>query len=284
MSDFNCDHLRTFLAIAETGSVTEGAMTISRSQSAASLQMKRLEEAIGQPVFVRHGRGIALTQTGERLLPVARDVINRLDAAMREFSSNSLRGRLRCGLPDDLSKRRISRIVGAFAQSHPWVELDVHCALSTGFPKATRDGSLDIAIYEIERAQSSDEIIWEEKTFWMTSRYHDLLTIDPLPVALFDRDCWWRDAAMSALHQLNRPFRIVYSSQSVAGVAAAIEAGIAIGLLGEASLNDNLKVLGPKQHFKKMPTSKLVLTCNENADTEIVNAMKMAIRREFSVQ
>jgi len=284
MSGLNSDLLQTFLAIAEAGSVTGGATRIHRSQSAASLQIKRLEEIIGQTVFERNGRGVTLTESGERLLPVARDVTKRLNAVMREFSNQGLRGRLRFGIPDDQSKERISRIVGAFARTHSGVELEVVCALSSGFPKAIGSGSLDIAIYEVEHAPEGVEIIRAERTFWMTSRFHDLLSHDPVPVALFDRDCWWRDAAMATLQASNRPFRIAYSSQSVAGVAAAIEAGIAIGLLAEASLIDSLEILGPKCGFEQMPTSKLVLASNEIADAETVNAMKEVIRGEFGGQ
>ena len=202
---------------------------------------------------------------------------------MLEFSVQGLKGRLRFGIPDDQSKERISRIVGGFARSHPAVELEVTCALSSGFPKALDNGSLDIAIYETERPSKGVEVISEEKTFWMTSRYADLLSHDPIPVALFDRDCWWREVALQALHALQRPFRIVYSSQSVAGVAAAVEAGIAIGLLGEASLVKSLEVLGPDLGFEKTPTSSLVLACSETADAETTYAMKKVIREEFSV-
>ena len=284
MSGLNSDLLQTFLAIAETGSFTDGAARINRSQSAASLQIKRLEEIIGLTVFERHGRGVALTKCGERLLPAARDVTNKLNAVMRDFSIQGLSGRLRFGIPDDQSKKRISRIVGAFARTYPGVELEVTCALSSGFPKAIGNGSLDIAIYEVEHAPKGVEIIWEEKTFWMTSRFHDLLSHDPVPVALFDRDCWWRDAAMATLQALNRPFRIAYSSQSVAGVAAAIEAGIAVGLLAETSLTDSLEVLDSKCGFGQTPISKLVLASNDTADTETINAMKEVIRSEFCGQ
>ena len=114
------------------------------------------------------------------------------------------------------------------------------------------------------------------------SRHHDLLQRDPLPVALFDRECWWRDVALAALHGTGRPFRIVYSSQSVTGVAAAIEAGVAIGLLGQSSLNGNLTCLEAKHGFTDMPTSKLVLGTRNGAGDAPVQAMQSAIREAFA--
>lgn len=113
------------------------------------------------------------------------------------------------------------------------------------------------------------------------SRHHDLLQRDTLPVALFDRDCWWRDAALKAMRETGRVFRIVYSSQSVAGVSAAIEAGVAVGLLGETSLNSKLTRLGEEYGFGNMPTSRLVIGTRRGADNAQVQAMKSAIRQAF---
>jgi len=282
MNQLNSDLLRTFLAVAETGSITDGASRILRSQSAASLQIRKLEDLLGQPVFDRHGRGVTLTETGERLLPVAHDVTRKLSSALRELTSDGLRGKLRFGIPDDQSKPILSRIIGEFAQSHPMVELDVSCALSPGFPAALASGDMDIAVYEVEQHHTEHEVLREEKTFWMMSRHHDLLQRDPLPVALFDRECWWRDAALTALHATGRPFRIVYSSQSVAGVSAAIEAGVAIGLLGQTSLNGDLVCLGAEHGFDEMPASRLVVGTRSGADDAPLQAMKSAIRQAFA--
>ncbi len=281
MDQLNSDLLRTFLAVADAGSVTEGAARIHRSQSAASLQIRKLEDVLGQPIFERHGRGVVLSAAGERLLPVARDVTRRLDAVLRDLTADDLHGTLRLGIPDDQSKEVLSRIVGAFAQSHPLVDLDVTCALSAGFPEALAAGHLDLAIYEVAQPQPGLDVLRKERTCWMVSRHHDLMARDPLPVALFDRDCWWRDVALEALRKTQRPYRIVYSSQSVAGVAAALESGIAIGLMGETSMSPNLRQLGPQDGFDKMPVSSHVLGLRPDAATPPIVAMKAAIHRAF---
>lgn len=91
MDNLDSDLLRIFVAVAEAGSVTEGAARIHRSQSATSLQIKRLEDILSQPVFDRHGRGVVLSDTGRKLFPVAQEVTARLDAALQEISKNSLR-------------------------------------------------------------------------------------------------------------------------------------------------------------------------------------------------
>ncbi|MEQ8394313.1 LysR substrate-binding domain-containing protein [Thalassobaculum sp.] len=282
MDDLNSDALRTFLAVAEAGSVTGGAERIYRSQSAASLQIKKLEGMLGQPVFSRHGRGVKLTDAGETLLPVARDVIRTLDATLRNLTSDDLHGKLRLGIPDDQSQDTLSRVVGEFAQSHPLVELEVTCALSAGFADALASGALDLAIYEVSHPQPGLEVLRQERICWMASRHHEPLARDPVPVALFDRDCWWRDAALEALRASDRPFRIAYSSQSVAGVAAAIKAGIAVGLLSETCMTPDFRQLGAEDGFREMPISSLILRRRLDADGPAVQAMETAIRRAFA--
>lgn len=110
----------------------------------------------------------------------------------------------------------------------------------------------------------------------MTSRRHDAHERTPLPVALFDRDCWWRTRATQALDAAGRPYRVVFTSERVGGITAAIRAGIAVGLLGASALDDDLLVLGD---FPAMPRSKLVL--DRRADSAAARAMADAIGWTF---
>ena len=281
MVDLDSDLLRTFVAVAEAGSVTDGAARIHRSQSATSIQIKRLETILGQPVFERHGRGVRLSETGQRLLPVAQDVTARLDAVLRDVSQKAVSGKLRVGIPDDHGRMKLAGIVAAFTRHHPNVELDVTCALSTGFPDALDKGLLDLAIYEVERPQRHEEVIFEDPTCWVSSTYRDFSADESLPVALFDHACWWRDAALASLEVRAKPYRITYSSQSVAGVIAAVEAGIAIGLLGRSSLHAGLSVVGEGLGCGPTPASKLVMASNGSRDGGPQDAMMAAIRAAF---
>lgn len=281
MINLDSDLLRTFVAVAETGSMTLGAARILRTQSAASLQIKRLEDLLGQPLFLRHGRGVTLTPTGEQLLPTARRITTELDITLRQLTSETITGRLRLGIPDDHSHDTLAPIIAEFCQSHPSVELDVICELSARFPKMLETGALDLAVYEVEAPGDPSGILWRDQTQWVMSRHHDLLACPVLPVALFDRDCWWRDAALDALTGMERPYRVIYSSQSVQGVTAAVEAGVAVALLGSAALTDKIAALGPSEGFPEMPTSHLVLGTSgpENAARL---GIETAIRRAFS--
>lgn len=281
MEKLDSDLLRTFLAIVDTGSISAGGSTIGRSQSAVSLQVKRLESIVGKPVFERHGRGIALTPAGEKLEPVARRTVSLLDASLADIRSDDLEGAIRIGVPDDRSRKILAGIVAEFAKRHPLVELQVHCAAGAGFEQQIADGHLDLALYEVETAGPRHEILSDERTFWVASRFHFPDRLDPLPIALFDRACWWRDVALQTLRHSGRDYRIVYSSESVGGVAAAIEAGIAIGLLGETGIGKDFRVLKEPEIFNRMPHSKLVLDHRGSAAGPAVEVMTEAIRQAF---
>lgn len=281
MDDLDSDLLRTFVAVAQAGSVTDGAAKIHRSQSATSIQIKRLESILGQAVFERHGRGVVLSETGRRLLPVAREVTERLDATLREICQDVVMGKLRLGIPDDHGKAKLAKIIANFTRQHPQVELNVTCALSTGFPAALEKGQLDLAIYEVEVPNAREELLFEDPTCWMSSAHQDFSAAEILPVALFDRACWWRDAATRSLDARGRAYRVAYSSQSVSGIIAAVEAGIAVGLLGRSSLHPNLTVVGHSFEFGMTPTSKLVMAESQARECKPLTAMKTAIRAAF---
>ncbi|MEM9044799.1 MAG: LysR substrate-binding domain-containing protein [Pseudomonadota bacterium] len=281
MENLESDLLRTFVAVAEAGSVTDGAARIHRSQSATSLQIKRLESIVGHPVFNRHGRGVVLSETGRTLLPVAKEVAARLDAVLRDISQDAVSGKLRLGIPDDHGRAKLAGIIAAFTSHHPKVELDVTCSLSTYFPAALEAGSLDLAVYEVESPSSHEEVIYEDPTCWVSSALRSFPADESLPVALFDHACWWRDVAVTSLNARKKPYRIVYSSQSVSGVIAAVEAGIAVGLLGRSSLHSGLSVVHDTLGFESTPSSKLVMASSSPRQAGPKEAMKDAIRAAF---
>ncbi len=273
------DLLRTFLAIHEAGSVTGGASRIGRSQSATSLQIRQLEEVIGKPLFHRHGRGVTLTAAGETLRPVARQVTRSLDATLAELRDAGLEGRLRIGMPDDHSRSDLANIIADFAERHPNVELEVLCALGAGFDAALASGVLDIAVHEVPEPRERDRVLRKSHLVWMCGRDRDFAGSKTLPVALFDRDCWWRDLALSSLEAVGRRHQVVFTSESPTGVRAAVQAGVAVALLSE--LEDTKELRRVPELPRRHPTY-LVLQRAKEAKGPIVDAMCESIRKAFA--
>lgn len=280
-NQLDSDLLRTFIAITESGSFTQGANRISRSQSAVSLQMKRLEEILGQAVFVRRSRGIALTTTGEKLHPIARQIVNTLDTAIGQLRVDALTGSIQLGIPDEYGTTVLPDVIARFTRNHPQVEIEVQCGFSAKFPDALARKKLDIAVYAVESPVKGAEVLRKEATHWVASTKHLVHAQDPVPIALFDRACWWRDTALEALDRSGKRYRVVYTSESVTGVLAAISAGVAVGLLSESSLSDDKRVLTKADGFPKLPHSALVLEHRGSAESPLLAAMILAIKQAF---
>lgn len=261
--------------------MTGGAARIGRSQSATSLQIRQLEEVIGKPLFRRHGRGVTLTVAGKKLEPVARQVIQSLDKTLSDLRSDGLRGKLRIGMPDDHSRSELANIVADFAARHPQVELEVHCALGAGFRAALQSGELDIAVHEVPEPDDDNEILREDHLVWLCSRHSDLAASEVLPVAVFDRDCWWRNLALTGLEDAGRRHQVIFTSESAVGVRAAVQAGIAAGLL---SASADVEGLLPLPDIPTRYPTYLVLQKGRGARGPTCDAMCDAIRRAFAVQ
>ena len=279
MSHLNSDHLRTFLAIEKAGSMTGGAKRIGRSQSATSLQIRQLEDVVGKRLLERHGRDVVLTAAGELLRPVARHVVQSLDRTLAELRGENLSGRLRIGMPDDHGRSVLTGIVADFSSLHPNVELEVQCALGEGFEDALASGTLDLAVFDVAKPHKGQEILRESALVWRGHPDRSFDQFDPLPVALFDRSCWWRDIALSSLEASGRAFEVVFTSESSVGIRAAVESGIAVGLL---STEKDLNGLDPVDGLNAPHPTFLVLQQRAGGVGPVCDAMCEAIRRAFA--
>ena len=280
-SKLDSELLRTFLAVADSGSFSKGADRIFRSQSAVSLQIKQLENILGQPIFKRNARGVTLTATGEKLHPTAHKVVALLDETIGDLKANPLEGSIRIGIPDEYGNSALPGVIAQFARNHPRVEMSVRCSMSTDFPEALARGELDLAVHAVETPTAGMQLLRKDKTCWVTSKYHSVHEQVPVPVALFDRACWWRDSATEALAKSGKAYRVVFSSESVTGITAAISAGVAVGLVGEDSVCDDFRVLTSRDGFPVMPGSILVLEPGASANTATTMAMTQLIKAAF---
>src|SRR5438067_5200027 len=166
------DQLRTFLAIVETGSFTRAAEVVHKTQSAVSMQMKRLEERLDRPIFARDGRMSKLTEDGERLLDYARRIVKLNVEALAAFSEPELCGRVRLGVPDDYADRYLPEIMARFSRGYPAVELTVICEPSVDLAKRIDANEIDLAIVTNCENMRPAETFRRERLLWVTSGRH----------------------------------------------------------------------------------------------------------------
>jgi DNA-binding transcriptional LysR family regulator len=272
------DQLRTFVAIVDTGSFTRAADTVHKTQSAVSMQMKRLEERVGRPVFERDGRASRLTDDGERLLDYARRIVRLNRECMAAFVDSDLVGRVRLGLPDDYAERYLPDILAAFSRSNPRAEVTVICEPTPMLADRVRDGELDLAIVTHVEGAGTSEVVRTEPLLWVSSARHGQHDEHPVPLALGRPDCCWRRSAIEALDGAGRGYRILYVSWHSTAVGAAVMAGLAISVLPESALRSGMRVLGAREGFPPMPSCKIGLLRGRREPNRLADALGDQIR------
>ncbi|MER2605680.1 MAG: LysR substrate-binding domain-containing protein [Siculibacillus sp.] len=267
------DQLKTFVAIAETGSFTRAADVVHKTQSAVSMQMRRLEERVGKPIFARDGRGTRLSEDGERLLAYARRLLRLADETLSAFDDTELTGRVRLGTPDDYADRFLPEIMARFARSHPRAEVTVVCAPTPMLAEAMGAGELDVAIITHVRRKGAAEIVRREPLLWVTSQRHGVHELDPLPLALGRPTCDWRRAAVDGLEAVGRRHRLLYVSWNSTAVGAAVLAGLAVSVLPESALRPGMRVLGETEGFPRLPAVEIGLLRARAPVSPVVEAL-----------
>ncbi len=268
------DQLKTFVAIADTGSFTRAADVVHKTQSAVSMQMKRLEERLGRPVFERDGRLSKLSEDGEKLLDYARRIVRLNLECLATFGDVDLTGRVRLGVPDDYADRYLPEILARFSRSNPRVEVTVVCEPTPMLSERVHAGDLDLAIItHVEAKGYVSEIVRVEQLLWITSTRHCVHEETPLPLALGRPTCNWRQSATEAMERINRPFRVLYSSWNSNAVGAAVLAGLAVSVLPESAVRQGMRVLGSSDGFPPLPSCNIGLMRNRHEPTALAEAL-----------
>lgn len=267
------DQLRTFVAIAEVGSFTRASEEVHKTQSAVSMQMKRLEERIGKPIFERDGRQSRLTPDGVRLLEYARRILQINDEAMFVLSKPELTGTIHLGLPDDYADRLLPRVLAAFARSHPGIEVNVACEPSSCITEFVRAGRIDLGIVTHGDCSSLGEMFRREPLHWVTSEQHSVHESDPIPLAIGPQECSWRRSAISALDRAGRSYRIAYVSGSAAALSGAVLAGLAVSILPESAVRNDMRILRPEDGFPALALCEIAYLRAKHANLPIHDAL-----------
>lgn len=274
------DLLRSFLTVARHRNVTRGAEALHRTQSAVSIQIKRLEECLGVTLFRREPRGVSLTEAGERLWLAAERIVNDLDQTVRTFRADPIGGLVRVGIPDEYGTDVLPKILADFTARYPAVEVFVQCGFSVDFPDAIERGKLDLAVFADASGPGGSGQLIQDPTVWVASRQYQCLNDEPVPLALFERSCWWRDMAIEALENAGQPYRVVFSSESVAGIKAAIATGLAVGVLARSTVESSMHVFDEQHGFPRLPDSVLRLQRGKDS-LPAISAMAAAIENGF---
>jgi DNA-binding transcriptional LysR family regulator len=244
---FDLDVLRTFVTGVDYNSFAKAADRLGRSTSAVSAQLKKLEEQVGTPVLAKSGRGLVLTPMGETLLSHARRLLELNDGIFQTLHENQTAGTLRLGLQEDFGEHFLSDILRRFVQTYPRVNLEVRIARNAELLALVESADLDLALtWDTGHMSPYATRLGETRMHWIGARDTPLLTAlddSPLPLIMFDAPCVLRSVATQALDAAQIPWRIALTSPSVAGLWAAVAAGLGLTLRTRIGLPSHLTVV-----------------------------------------
>lgn len=273
------DYLRTFIALAESKNFTKTGNQVNLSQSAVSMQIKRLEDEVGEKLFDRSGRTVKLTTQGSTLIDYAMRIVKEHDEAVSALSSPNLEGFIRFGSPEHYTAGILPRLMARFSASYPDVVVEMRCENSDRIKAAIDTGNLDIGIC----TQISDGglVIAHDPVVWAAEPGFVVQKHKYLSLAVFEEDCIFRTWAIEALEKAGLNYRIVYVSRSISGLLDAVRAGLAIAPVIRSNVPPDLKIVGIADGLPVMPVSNIVLHKTKKVSSEIIDCFSEHIINSF---
>jgi DNA-binding transcriptional LysR family regulator len=271
---FDLSHLRSFVAVAEAGSVSAGSEQVFLSQSSVSEQLKKLEERAGQPLFVRSKQGVTATQAGARLLDHARRILAMSEAAFDDLQGHSLDGELRIAITDYYRPHDIARILKTFSEQYPRLKLHVTVLPSAVIDdSAGGDAAFDIGLsLRLVTPGNRRGAVGSARAQGIVVRREKLLP----------PTCQLQRFVVKRLDELKVPYLIAHSASGVAGLQLALKAGLGIGCLNESSIGPGVVACAASVGLPALPTVEFHLLPGRTGESERVSNARAALVRLFS--
>ena len=281
-ANLDIDLLRSFAAVADTGSFTAAAELVARTQSAVSVQVKRLEEIVGRRVFERTSRSLALTAAGETLLGYARRILELNDESVRRIAEPPVAGEIRLGITEYFVPNELPAILARFAAAYPGVHLEVRMGLSRDLREQLTQKEFDAVIVRLG-PREREQAIWSEPQVWVARKGFEPARGGVLPLALLPAPCVLRQHALESVKRLKRPWKVTFTGSSIVSVQAAVCAGLGVSILPRSSLLPGMQVLPKGRDFPDPGRLDVGVLRGAGARADIVAALQRVISQTLEV-
>jgi DNA-binding transcriptional LysR family regulator len=250
--------LQAFVAVAEQRSFTRAAVALNRTQSAVSMQVKRLEERLHAELFHRTKSNVDLSAAGEGLLGYARRILSLNEEAVGRVREQNIEGRVRLGVMDDYGTLLVPPLLAGFVANFPLIDVEMETGLTSTM--TSRLGkTFDIVIAMHPEGHREGELLRREQAVWAGSTEHRVEQSDPLPVALYPQGCLFRSWAMQALDKAHRPWRLAFVSHSLTAVEAITAQGLAVTVVKSGTFPSSLRRLTARDGLPPLPRAEIRL-------------------------
>jgi DNA-binding transcriptional LysR family regulator len=244
-TNLDIDILRTLVTAQSLGGFNRAAQRVGRSQSAVSQQISRLEDRLGKPIFRKEGRGLVPTEAGDIILAYARRILDLNDEAVAAVRGVTVGGTVRFGLQVDLTENWLPKALARAKEAHPEIRIEVSADRYAVLIDRLDKGQLDLALLFGPTQRNDAQRIMALPMTWIGPRKGPVTVRrgEPVQLAVFSPICYFRQAAIDALNDAGIPWQIGFSSLSVHGVWAAVEAGLGITLRTATSVPKQLAAI-----------------------------------------
>jgi DNA-binding transcriptional LysR family regulator len=258
--------LRSFVSVVDAGSFTRAGERVHRTQSTVSQQIKRLEDDLGQPLLHRTGKEVTATEAGERLLSYARRLLSLAEETRDVMARPGNEGAVRLGIPEDFAAYRLTKLLAAFSRSKPGLRLDVRADQSTMLRRDLERGEIDLALLKRDAGEQGGIASWPERVHWVTSKARPIdADVSSVPLIGFPAGCLYRARAIHAIESAGRSWHMAYTSSSLAGIQAAVAAGLGVSILSEMAIQADHQRLTAKDGFAPIDKTAMALVASPNA-------------------
>lgn len=279
--DLDISLLRTFVAIVDTGGLTSAGKKVGRTQPAITHQIRRLEDLIGRTLFDDNRRKLSLTHDGEVLLEFARAMLRLNDEARARFSAPDIAGHVTLGTPDLYSSYILPEVLENFSRSHPNVEIELRCTRSVHLHAALERNEIDIALMTNQPDFRRGELVRREPLVWVAGVGSSPELRKPLPLAVLPQGSVYRHHALEALGSAGKQWSIRSVCDSIAGLQAAVFAGLAVSVFPRCAIVPNVRCLGEADGLPKLPSIELVMHRKNQGISDAAEQLAQYIVREL---
>jgi len=266
------NQLLTFKTIADCNSLSLAALRLHKTQSAISIQLKKLELQTGKKLVHRGYHSAQLTSDGELLLQYARKLLLLSDEVLNILNPETISGTVRLGIPDDYASIFLLKTVQLFSKQFPNVDLVIRNDISQNLFSSLEKGDLDLALVTLRGSDTHGEILRRDPLFWVAEESSNFDLNKPLPLALYPHGCGFRKSILDGLSKAQREYYIALECTGVTGVQIAIDSGLAIAATCMPFIQTNWKVLDPIEHA--LPVLDAVVIELRTGNGDITEAQK----------
>ncbi|MBQ4848391.1 LysR family transcriptional regulator [Pseudoalteromonas sp. MMG013] len=283
MKNLSIDGLRTLVTVVEVGGFAKAGERLGLSQPAVSLQIKRLEDMLNCKLFKKQGQRQVLNQYGELLLPLAKQMLQHNDAILQQFTSESVTGKVRLGIPSEFAARILPSIIGDFVALYPDVSLEVKSRLSKHLLSVSRQDQFDLVLALNEQTGSEQfPVFMQDQLVWVGDLSLIKDTNQVVTLVTAPEGCIYRRRAIEALQQAGLKHRIIYSNADLTGLIAALKEGLGVTVLAKSTVPSDLSYQANTKHLPELGDIDICLVKNSAESVHAVDKLAEFIALRLS--